>query len=642
MIQVTFMCGIVGIYNSLSPEKNRPDVSMMTEALFRRGPDAGGVQCLNNTIFGHRRLSIIDLDPRSNQPMFSADKSCMITFNGEIYNYREIKETLQKSSSRFQTTGDTEVILELYLQEGCAGLSKLDGMFAFAIYDQRNNSLLLMRDRLGKKPLYYFVAPDGSVVFASTLQALKMHPAWQTDFDNEAIRDFLALSYIPGNKCVFKNVYQVPPATQMLFDDSGKAECKRYWQISYQDKLNISFEDAADVLQKKLHNAVKKRLIADVPCGVFLSGGVDSAAVAALASLHSSSTINACTIGFNESKYDERNFAATTVDFLNRRNPGSVKHHTQIVDCRSFELLQELVQTCGEPFADFSLLPCALLSKFAATGNKLMLSGDGSDEIFGGYERYFAMRYCAMLDSALPAALRRLISATANRIFPDHGKRSKISRLCRFLRLSATPEHLRYIELMAKTTADLEQKLFGTALQPESYLTGGNLVKALLDTTTPEPAERYAECDFKTYLPDDILVKADRASMHFSLEVRSPFLDKDVVEFAAELPFDFKQKGCDRKRVLKRAVKDLIAPEIANGRKRGFAVPIGEWFRNEWKTQLQEHLLEGRLVSDSWINKNAMTELLNDHNTFKHDHSELIGNLLMLELFMQSSIVNKN
>ena len=631
------MCGTVGIYNTLSPEKSRQGAALMAEQLFRRGPDAGGVQSIGNTVFAHRRLSIIDLDKRSDQPMFSVDKRCMITFNGEIYNYREIKAELQKNGAKFQTSGDTEVILELYLQQGVDALSKLDGMFAFAIYDQRHNKLILMRDRLGKKPLYYFVASDGAVVFASTLQALKVHPDFPDTLDGEAIKDFLALSYIPNSKCVYKNVCQVPPAAQMIFDDSGKAECKRYWQISYQDKLNISFEDAADILQKKLHNAVQKRLIADVPCGIFLSGGVDSAAVAALAGMHSSGTLNACTIGFNESKYDERSFAATTVDFLNTLRPGSIKHHTQIVDCRSFELLQDLVKTCGEPFADFSLLPCALLSKFASSGNKLMLSGDGSDEIFGGYERYCAMRYCAMLDAALPQSLRRLISATADRIFPDHGKRSKISRLCRFLRLSAAPEHLRYIELMAKTTAELEQKLFGTALQNSSYLTGGNIAKALLDATTPEPAERYAECDLKTYLTDDILVKADRASMHFSLEVRSPFLDKDVVEFAARLPFEFKQKGCDRKRVLKRAVKDLIAPEIAAGRKRGFAVPIGEWFRNEWKTQLHEHLLEGKLISGSWVNKNALAELLDEHNTFKKDHSELIGNLLMLELFLENS-----
>ena len=236
------MCGIVGIYNSLEPEKALQQTSCMTEALRRRGPDAGSVQSLHKTVFGHRRLSIIDLEERSNQPMYSGNKECMITLNGEIYNYRELKKELEKAGSTFKTTGDTEVILELYCQEGVEALSKLDGMFAFAVFDSRNNTLLLMRDRLGKKPLYYFVAPDGSVVFASTLQALKVHPAWQGELDAEAIKDFLALSYIPHNKCVYKNVYQLPPAAQIIFDAGGKAELKRYWQADYQDKLNISFE----------------------------------------------------------------------------------------------------------------------------------------------------------------------------------------------------------------------------------------------------------------------------------------------------------------------------------------------------------------------------------------------------------------
>ncbi len=631
------MCGIVGIYNSLEPEKALQQATCMAEALRRRGPDAGGVQNLHNTVFGHRRLSIIDLDERSNQPMYSGNKECMITFNGEIYNYRELKKELEKAGSNFKTTGDTEVILELYLQKGVEGLSKLDGMFAFAVFDSRNNTLLLMRDRLGKKPLYYFVAPDGAVVFASTLQALKVHPAWQGELDAEAIKDFLALSYIPHNKCVYKNVYQLPPAAQMIFDAGGKAELKRYWQANYQEKLNISFEDAADILQKKLHNAVAKRLIADVPCGIFLSGGVDSAAVAALASMHSSDTLHAYTIGFNESRYDERLLAAATVDFLNRRQADSLVHHTKIVDCRSFELLQELVQSYGEPFADFSLLPTALLSKFAAENHKVVLSGDGSDEIFGGYERYRAMRYCGMLEAALPAAFRRLLAQTASRIFPDHGKRSKLSQLCRLLKLAATPEHLRYISLMCKTTADLEAELFGEKLQTSDHFTGSSIAQALLNVTTPDPAERYAECDLKTYLPDDILVKVDRASMHFSLEVRSPFLDKDVVEFAARLPFEFKQKGCDRKRVLKRAIKGMIADEVANAPKRGFAVPIGEWFRNQWQNQIQTHLLEGKLVKDNWINKPALENLLQAHNTYQQDHSELIGNMLMLELFLEKN-----
>ncbi len=630
------MCGIGGIYNSTTPDRELACANAMQQKLFRRGPDAGGIKTQDNTTFIHRRLAILDLASRSHQPMSDANDLCMISFNGEIYNYRELKEELKAAGAVFKTSGDTEVILQLYLSGGVSALARLDGMFAFAIYDRRSDQLILMRDPLGKKPLYYFVAPDGAVVFASTLQALKVHRAWKNDLDEEAIRDFLALSYIPHDQCVYKNVFQLPPASWMIFDASGKAECQRYWRPDHQEKLDISFEDAAHVLLKKLHNAVRKRLIADVPCGVFLSGGVDSAATAMLASMHSTQTLHAFTIGFNESKYDERALAAVTVDFINRRQAGSILHRTRVVDCRSFELLQELAAVYGEPFADFSLLPTALLSQFAAGERKVVLSGDGADEIFGGYHRYRAMRCCAMLDAALPRSVRRVLAGTAQRIFSDRGKRSGVSQLMRLLRLSAAPEHLRYILLMSKTTRELESRLWGERLQTADSFTGKNLAKALLAATTCDPAERYAECDLHTYLPDDILVKVDRASMHYALEVRSPFLDKDVVEFAARLPFEFKQKGCCRKRVLKSALKDLIAPAVADGAKRGFAVPLGEWFRDQWKSQLQTHLLEGKLISADWIDKIALTRLLEAHNSYRRDHSELIGNLLMLELFLEN------
>ncbi len=628
------MCGIAGIFNSSTPAAELACVNAMQQTLLRRGPDAGAVKQLGNTVFAHRRLAIIDLDNRSDQPMSDENKRCMISFNGEIYNYRELKQELEAQGVVFTTSGDTEVILQLYLSGGVEALGRLDGMFAFAIYDRRNDSLVLMRDIFGKKPLYYFIAPDGAVVFASTLQALKAHRACPDELDSGAIRDFLALSYIPHTQCVYKNVYQLPPASWMVFNSSGKAECQRYWQIDYQHKLDISFEDASDILQKKLHRAVAKRLIADVPCGIFLSGGVDSAAVAALAAAQSSTPLDVFTIGFNESRYDERCLAGITADFINNNHIGRVKHHTRIVDCRSFELLQELVQVYGEPFADFSMLPTALLSEFAAAQRKVVLSGDGADEIFGGYERYYAMRYCALLDALLPAPVCRALAAAANRIFPDHGKRSALSKLCRFLRLAATPEHLRYIALMSKSSMELEQQLYGERLQTSDRFTGQDLAKTLLAASTSDPAERYAECDLTTYLPDDILVKVDRASMHYGLEVRSPFLDKDVAEFAASLPFDFKQHGCDRKRILKRALNGFISPEILNKPKRGFAVPIGEWFRAQWKENLRSQLLDGRLVSDGWIKKNALEAVIDEHNTFKRDHSELLGNLLMLACFL--------
>jgi len=630
------MCGIAGIYNSSTPEADLQTASEMASAIARRGPDAAGIKQYDRTIFAHRRLAIIDLDHAADQPMCDAQDQCMITFNGEIYNYPELRKQLQDKGYIFRTQSDTEVILALYQTAGADALKQLDGMFALAIYDRRTQELLLMRDRLGKKPLYYFTAGNNTLIFASNLNALKKHPLWQNDIRPEAIHDFLAYTCIPGNESVYENVFKLPPATIMQCKNDGSKNFTQYWHLDYSNKLSLSFEQASEILQQKLSAAVRKRLLADVPCGIFLSGGLDSAIVSALAAQHAGSRLDAFTIGFNESSYDERNLAKATVNWINRTTVHGLEHHTKTVDCQDFQALEFIAGEFGEPFADFSLLPTYFLSKFAASKLKLVLSGDGSDEIFGGYERYIAMRYCARLEKILPVPLRRLLATTANNLFPDYGKRSKLSRLSRFLRLAAAPANQRYALLMTQATDEFRRKLYGEKLQQAAlHNTGDFIAQALKNVTSPEPSEQWAECDVHTYLESDILVKADRASMAESLEVRSPFLDKEVVEFAAALPFNFKQQGCCRKRILKHTFAQTIAPEIfADNRKRGFAVPLGQWFRNEWHQPLQEHLLEGKLVSDNWFNRAALESMLQEHDLCRRDHSELLGALLMLNIFL--------
>ena len=298
------MCGIAGIYNSPTPAADHAVALQMAEAIASRGPDAYAVKNLGGTTFAHRRLAIIDLNTNADQPMCDMQSRCMISFNGEIYNYLELKEQLLKQGTAFQTSGDTEVILQLYLHGGVEALRQLDGMFAFAIYDCRTQELILMRDRLGKKPLYYFETPDKSIIFASTLPALKKHPQWQGEIRTESIHDFLAYCCVPGNESVYRNVFSLPPASVMRCSADGRKVISNYWQLDYSNKLAISFEDAAEALQEKLANAVRKRLISDVPCGLFLSGGVDSGAVSMLAAQQSSSKLDAFTIGFSESCYD--------------------------------------------------------------------------------------------------------------------------------------------------------------------------------------------------------------------------------------------------------------------------------------------------------------------------------------------------
>lgn len=632
------MCGIAGIYNSgTSVELRRHRTERMAAAMLYRGPDAGGTHTIDRTTFVHRRLAIIDLNSAANQPFVSADNSCMITFNGEIYNYRELRKLPLLADYDFRTDSDTEVVLALYLAGGAKALDLLDGMFAFAIYDRTTQKLLLMRDFLGKKPLYYYQTAAGEVIFASTLTALKADPAWQGELDLSAIKDFLAFSSIPGNGSVYCRVQQLPPATRAEFTSGAAPALHRYWQLDYAHKSHITFEDASYILREKLTAAAAKRLIADVPCGIFLSGGVDSAVTAMLAAQNSSAELPLFTIGFSESNYDERPAAAVTAEFIRQRTSCGLHHYTAQVDCSSFETLRDLANIYGEPFADFSMLPTYYLSKFAAEHVKCVLSGDGADEVFGGYERYIAMRYCRKLEQIVPSGVLRALSFAAGTLLPDVGKRSKISRLSRFLKLAAVPGNERYIELMTKGSEILRRSLYGSKLEGDfSESAGKYMLDVLKSVTTMEVDERYAECDVNTYLTDDILVKVDRAAMANSLEVRSPFLDHDVLEFAAALPFEYKQEKRCRKKILKAAMQDLLAGEISTGRKRGFAVPLAQWFRNGWKTQLETHLLEGCAVKQDYLKRTAVEKLITEHCRYRRDHSELLGNLLMLELFLEN------
>ena len=630
------MCGIIGIYNSNTPAADHITAALMANSIARRGPDAQGVMQLDNTTFAHRRLAIIDLDSSANQPMCDVSGKVMITFNGEIYNYRQLRQELLQQGAKFRTASDTEVILQLYIQYGADALSKLDGMFAFALYDSRSRELLLMRDRLGKKPLYYF-SSGPALIFASTLQALKKHPLWQGEIDAHAIEDFLAYEYIPQPGSVYKNVCQLPAASLMRCRFDGQKTIQRYWQLDFRKKLDLSLPDAAELLREKLFSATAKRLIADVPCGIYLSGGVDSAITAMLAARQSKEQLQVFTIGFEESAYDERQLAALTANFIDQHTPHGIQHNCQVVNCRSFETLQKTVQIFGEPFADFSLLPCTFLSEFAASKVKLVLSGDGADELFGGYERYQAMQYCAQLDKLLPGAARRLLAFAARTILPDRSKRSRAARLRRFLQLAAAPRHQRYLQLMTQNSAAFRQALYGERLRNVAPSPCGDYINEVLrQATSPDLAERCSECDITTYLQGDILVKVDRTSMANSLEVRSPFLDTGVVELSAALPFSYKQFHGERKRILKMAAGGLIDPQVANGRKKGFAVPLAYWFRNQWKDLLQAHLLTGSLVRDGWFDRNALHNLLQQHFSCRCDHSELLGALLMLELFLSS------
>ncbi|MBE6387729.1 MAG: asparagine synthase (glutamine-hydrolyzing) [Lentisphaerae bacterium] len=630
------MCAITGIIkfdNSCDPHKTVKD---MTDAVIHRGPDDSGFFVDENVAFGHRRLSVIDIDG-GKQPMYNEERDVVVILNGEIYNYRELRADLEATGHVFSSESDTEVIVHLYETMGRQFVSLLNGMFSFALYDMRRKIVLLGRDRLGQKPLFYF-QNGGTLVFASELAALKRHPDMPRDLDINAISDYLSLLYIPGAATVYHNVRRLSPGCTLEYQlSTGSVSVLSYWQMIYTFKCSeLSIEEAASELRRRVENAVERRLVSDVPLGVFLSGGVDSSIITALTARKLGGLpCKAFSIGFADRKYDERNQAREFVSYL-KNCKLNIEHFEKQVNPCDFELLRTLCSHFGEPYADASALPTALLSRFARERVTVALSGDGADELFGGYERYHAMRIFSRFSTA-PAGLRRAGFGMLQKLLPDAGERTFSGRARRFFKLlsSNTPERA-YFDLLDRAPQELKKKLF-LAKAPGIYRHDSSEVfrRAFRTLSGKNEHELCSELDIVTYLPGDILPKVDITSMSCALEVRSPFLDREVAEFAARLPWEYKQYKRERKRILKEAFKDIVPAEMFDRPKRGFGVPVAAWLRGAWKEQAYETLFNGRLVAD-YADKNALLQIWKQHQSRKHDWSYLLWSLLILELFLSS------
>ncbi len=628
------MCGITGISNHHGTGEAEAVIHVMNDSLRHRGPDDDGFFIDQDVALGHRRLAVISPET-GHQPIFNEDGTVVAILNGEIYNHLELRHELQQKGHRFTTESDTETLVHLYEEFGDSFVSQLQGMFAFAVYDCHRRHLLLARDRLGQKPLFYFMAND-TLVFASELSGLLVHPAMEKELDIAAISDYLSLLYIPEPKTVYRHVHRLPPACMMTFSiDAPQPVIQSYWQLDFSRKAaHINFQDASAQLRTLVENAVRKRMIADVPLGVFLSGGLDSAIIAAVAAqIRAPEPCDAYTIGFADASYDERAAARATAAAISRLPNVKLRHHELEVAPDDFALLRKLIRHFGQPFADASMLPTFLLSQFTRTGLTVALSGDGADEIFGGYERYIAMR---MFQSSqhFPLLIRRSFAALTN-LLPDSGERTFCGRLRRLSRLFAHTKENAYFSLLDRCPTAVRHKLFGPRLREamnnalpftevEKILTASNLT------------ERCSELDIHTYMPGDVLTKVDIASMACALEVRSPFLDHELVEFAATLPWDFKLHGNNRKYILKAAFADLLPSEILNRRKRGFGIPLAAWLRTTWRKQSEEALFEGPLISEGFIEHKPLTEIWNAHQSSHSDYSYLLWTLLMLSLFLET------
>ncbi|MCM5680334.1 asparagine synthase (glutamine-hydrolyzing) [Schlegelella sp. S2-27] len=613
------MCGIAGLYSLDERRSADPSiVDAMCRMIVHRGPDDQGVYVNGGAQIGMRRLSIIDLSS-GHQPIHNEDRSIWIVFNGEIYNFRELRRELEALGHRFYTNTDTECIVHAYEQYGENCFQRLRGMFGIAILDLRENKLVLARDRLGKKPLYYTTTKDGLLAFASELKCLYAVPGFDPRISLEATHDYFTLGYVPAPASIYDGVHKLPPA-HCLVVKQGQVSVRRYWQVEFEPKWQAPEAELKAQLSSKLEDAVRARLVSDVPFGAFLSGGIDSSVVAVLMARNLSSPVKTFTIGFKEAAFNELPDARAVAQHI------GAEHHELIVEADAVSMLKDLVWYFDEPFGDSSSIPTYLVSQLAARHVKMVLSGDGGDELFAGYERYrkyqrldtFARRAFGLGGPALRVAsglvggargvrMRRIADRVDQR-YPD-----------------------RYLSGVAlNTAADLRMLLAPEVAGSDPFVR----VRGLFERADiHDPMERILAGDMETYLADDILVKVDRMTMANSLEARAPLLDHELLEFAARLPLDFKLRNGVGKYLLKQVANDLLPAAVLNKRKQGFAIPVAQWFREDLRELMLDTLADRRFRERGIFNASGVQQRMADHLAGTHDYSEPLWLLLTYELW---------
>lgn len=626
------MCGICGKIAKPAFALSESTLRRMGETMRDRGPDDQGYHLSRDSsgswsaALGHRRLSIIDLSENGRQPLSNEDGTVWVVFNGEIYNFLDIRKELEAKGHRFRTCTDTEVLVHLYEEMGEKAVSRLSGMFAFAVWDQAQGRLILGRDRAGEKPLFYHAGPEG-IGFASSLRALLEDPRVSREPDPRALSLYLRYLCVPSPLTAFQGICKLPPAHIMVWE-KGHHRVEPYWELHHGPKWKISEEEAAEELLRLLREAVRARLISDVPLGAFLSGGIDSSAVVALMAGASSKPTQTFSIGFDDGSYDERRYARLVASRF------GTDHHEFVVSPRAADILPELVGHFGEPFADASAIPTFYLAHMTRQHVTVALSGDGGDEGFGGYERYVALSLAERL-VRLPGfrLLGRGVAAAAHAKGDPRGPVARFGRFCKAVGDFSEPAE-RYAWLLSGFSESPREVLvneFAAAEEVEDPVAA--LVREKMRALGPVEAAMRA--DFRFYLPEDVLVKVDVASMFHGLEVRCPLLDERVLEFAARLPLAYKVNGRLTKALLKRHVFRAILPdEILHRPKRGFGVPLGKWFRNGLGAMFEERVMNGR--GREIVQKGFAGRMLAEHRAGKMERGTLLWALLCLSLWHES------
>jgi asparagine synthase (glutamine-hydrolysing) len=629
------MCGITG-WIKLDNNDNSPNAESalhaMCERIVHRGPDSEGIWSDDRVALGMRRLSIIDLKT-GDQPVFNEERSVIAMQNGELYNYREVRAELEKRGHKFTTRTDTEIIPHLYDEYGDAFVEHINGMFAIALWDSRAKKLILARDRFGEKPLYYGVF-DGKLIYASEPKSILAHPAVSAEFDLNALRHYLSFDYVPAPMSIYKGICKLP-AAHVLIVENGEVRTRKYWDLEWSKTETNGTVPAktlsrkAEELKQLLSDAVRMRLVSDVPLGILLSGGIDSSTVAAFATQHATERVKTFSIGFEEDSFDESKFARQVAKHL------GTEHYE---DCLSAEKAGDLIGDIGqwldEPLSDGSLIPTYLLARFVRQHVTVALGGDGGDELFAGYPMYYAHKVAAYY-KAIPSFVRRGVVAPVVNALPTSTRNMSFDyKAKRFVRAAELDIVTRHHTWFGSFSIDQQNSLLTSEVLDA---TDGDIYRGareiLSGIETSNEIEQMQQVDIKFYLAEDILTKVDRAAMAVSLETRAPFLDPRVGQFAASIPVDYKLRGSKGKYILKQAVKDLLPATILDRPKKGFGIPIAEWLKGRLNPLLHDMLDENRLKQQGLYDPAYVSRLVAEHESGAASHHKELWTLLVFQLW---------
>lgn len=626
------MCGITGIFDTKGRrEIDRALLTRMNNSQAHRGPDGEGYHVEPGLGLGHRRLSIIDI-ATGQQPLYNEDKSVVVVFNGEIYNYQELIPELQALGHVFHTSSDTEVIVHAWEAWGERCVERFRGMFAFALWDRQRESLFLARDRLGVKPFFYSLLPDGTLLFGSELKSLLVHPALRREIDPCAVEEYFALGYVAEPRTIFTGTHKLSPAHTLLVRRGEPMPAPReFWDVRFTLDSKVSVPEACEELNRRLEESIRLRMISEVPLGAFLSGGVDSSAVVATMARVSSEPVNTCSIAFDDPAFDETRFAQMVAERYGTR------HFVDQVASNDFDLVDQLADIYDEPYADSSAIPTYRVCQLARQHVTVALSGDGGDESFGGYRRYRLHLMEERLRSALPLGLRRRLFGTLGRLYPKADWAPRVFRAKTTFESLARSSVDAYLHSVGVVGGPLREALFSAKLRRQ--LSGYN-VREVFDrhavkAGTQDPLALIQYLDLKTYLVGDINTKVDRASMAHSLEVREPLMDHPLVEWLATLPSSLKVHLGESKYLLKKAMEPCLPRDVLYRPKMGFAVPLSSWFRGPLAPALRTAIMGGTLRQIGYLEESTLASFLDAHQSGRRDYSGPLWSVLMFEAFVR-------